>query len=778
MLAAVACLVLVLPLVAGAAEAARWIGEDPAPPSDPAAKSVLGQVVKNKVLPKNTVRFRRRFELPSGQIAKAEARVCGLGFYELWVNGEAADPMRRLAPNWTNPHDRVMCDAYDLTGRLAAGGGNALGLWLAAGYSDDFFQWGWRWLKPKRAWLELDVFYGDGRQVRIVTDGRWEWTDETPISKATIYGGESYDARAEDPDWATVCGGRAKWRKVRELGDDGLRLVSGVGVPVRLRDPREPVEIIPLGGDRWILDFGQNRAGLVGFDLELPRGHRVEIACSEEISEDRKSLDRRTLRNAAQTDAYVFAGRKGGERYLPRFTYHGFRYAEVKGVPPAQMKAGRFRSWAVSADVKDTASFRSSDETLNWLFSAAYWSIRSNLVGYPSDCPMRDERTPCLMDSNCYEDTACLLFDMGDYYAKWLGDAVRHRKGGDPSDDFGGNPDWAGEPILLADRLLTHYAATNVVRREYADLRRQMESFLTRSPSNVWHSGFGDWCPPGGKSWKEYFSSVSLVNTLLFGECCRAMSRVARAVGEASDAKRYAERAADCRRTFRSAFYDPVKKTYGEGCQTDLAMPLAFGLVDGPDRQAVAANLARRIRTADKGHFGTGIYGTRYLGDALLENGYEDLWFELVKAKGEPGFEYMREKGATTTWEQWHWAGGMNSHNHAMKSGAASCLLTHLAGIRCLGDGHRQFRISPVFPRGLEWVEAGLQTPSGKLEVKWRRTPDGVDIELTVPEDIDAVLSLPGCPDEPKFGRSGRRFGIIHYQWTAKHPRTQPIRLN
>ena len=113
LLAVVACLALVRPLLAGAAEAARWIGEDPAPPSDPEAKSVLGQVVKNKVLPKNTVRFRRRFELPSGRIAKAEARVCGLGFYELWVNGEAVDPMRRLAPNWTNPHDRVMCDAYN-----------------------------------------------------------------------------------------------------------------------------------------------------------------------------------------------------------------------------------------------------------------------------------------------------------------------------------------------------------------------------------------------------------------------------------------------------------------------------------------------------------------------------------------------------------------------------------------------------------------------------------------------------------------------------------------
>ena len=739
---------LAVGLLTSVAEGACWIGEDPEPQFDRAAQNLVGRAVKKQILPKNTVRFRRAFDLPTGQIVSAQARVCGLGFYELWANGSPADPMRRLAPNWSNPDDRVLFDVYDLTSRLVAGEKNVLGLWLAAGYSDDFFRWGWRWLKPKRAWLELDVTYADGRQTQIATDGSWKWTDETPIRTATIYGGECYDASAEDPDWATARKGTAHWRKVREFKDDGLRLVENMGAPVRLRDPREPVEVISLGGDRWILDFGQNRAGLVGFDLELPKGSRVTISCAEEIAADRKSLDVRTLRGARQADEYVFAGRRGGERYLPRFTYHGFRYAEVAGVPSAQMKKERFRSWAVTADVEDTASFRSSDVTLNWLFNAAYWSMRSNLVGYPSDCPMRNERTPCLMDSNCFEDTACLFFDMRDFYAKWLGDAVRYQEGVDPLVGDNDNPDWSGEPMLLAERLLTHYAATNAVRREYVDLRKLMDGFLSRSPSNVWQVGFGDWCPPGGKSWKDYHSSVGLVNTLFLGDCCRAMSRVARAVGEEGDAVRYAARHAVCRQAFRETFYDPMRKTFGDGKQTDLAMPLVFGLVDEADRPAVAARLAERIRTVDLGHFGTGIYGTRYLGDALLENGLEDLWLQVVKARGEPGFEYMREKGATTTWEQWHWAGGMNSHNHAMKSGAAACLLTHLAGIRCQGDGRRAVRIQPVFPGKLAWVEARLKTSCGWLAVSWKRSGGKIVVETTVPAGLVATLALPNRPDE------------------------------
>lgn len=709
---------------------------------------MLGRKVDKAVLPKNTVWFRRVFQLPEGRIASAEVRACGLGLYELWVNGQAVDPLRRLAPNWSNPEDRVLFDTYDVAARLTAGRENAVGVWVSAGYSDDFFQWGWRWLKPKRVWLEMDVAYADGRKLRIETDERWEWTDATPIREASIYHGETYDATADDPDWATARRGQKTWRPVRVLGDDGLRLVPNMGVPVRLRDPREPVETIPLGNDRWLLDFGQNRAGLVGFDLELPKGSRVTIRCAEEIAEDRKSLDARTLRTARQTDDYVFAGRKGGERHLPRFTYHGFRYAEVSGVPAAQMTKGRFLSWAVTADVEDTASFRSSDETLNWLFNAAYWSMRSNLVGYPSDCPMRDERTPCLMDSNCFEDTACLFFDLRDFYAKWLGDAVRYQHGVDPLVCDNDNPDWSGEPMLLADRLLTHYAATNAVRREYADLRRLADGFLARSPSNVWHVGFGDWCPPGGKNWRDYHSSVGLVNTLLLGDCCRAMSRIARAVGEEGDAMRYAVRRDECRKAFRKAFFDPVRKTFGDGKQTDLAMPLVFGLVDAADRAAVASKLAERIRTVDDVHFGTGIYGTRYLGDALLENGLEDLWLEMIHARGEPGFEYMREKGATTTWEQWHWAGGMNSHNHAMKSGAAACLLTHIAGIRCLDDGRRTVRIQPVFPTRLDWIEVRLKTPCGWLSVSWRRTAGGVVVETSVPDGLKATLALPNRADE------------------------------
>ena len=723
----------------------RWIGEDPAPAYNPAQTGLLGLREKAEPpLPKNTVRFRRIFDLPAGTIVSAEAKVCGLGFYELWANGRPVDPDRLLAPGWSRPEHRLLYDRYDLTQALRAGEANALGLWVSPGYSDDVMRWCWRWLKPKRAWLTLDVRYADGTARRIVTDGNWQWTDCTPIAEVSLYHGERYDATREDAAWACARGSTAAWRRVREIADEKpYALEENVGPAIRPYDPRPPAKTTFLGGNRWLLDFGVNRAGVVEMALDLPRGHVVTLRHAEEVSPDGRSLDCRTLRSARACDTYVFGG-NGPVRHRPRFTYHGFRFVEVSGVPPEKMTPAAFRAWGVSADMPETATFVSSDPTLNWLFDSARRSIRSNAVSFPSDCPMRDERTPCLMDSNCAEDTAMLCFGLRDFYAKWLGDAARYEDGVRRALGDNDNPDWEGEPILLAERLLTQYAATNAVRREWGALKKVAEDFERRLPADgVWKTGFGDWCPPDGTDWKSYHASVGVVNTALLAAEWRAMARVARALGETADAVRYAALFARTTNDFAVAFLNRPGRVCGEDRQADLAVPLALDVVPAAARPAMLAALARRIRETDGGHIGTGIYGTRFLGDVLLANGLADLWWEVIHKTGYPGFETMRAAGATTLWEQWRADGGMNSHNHAMMSGAAACLLTHVAGFRVAGDGRARLVIRPVFPSALDWVRASLETPRGTVAVNWRRTAKGPFVEVSAPTGLDVSLDLP-----------------------------------
>ena len=723
---------------------ARWIGEDPAPDYDRRAVNLLGyRNSTTNSLAKNTVRLRRLFSLERGRIVSAEARVCGLGHYQLWVNGNPVDEDRVLAPGWSRPEHRILFDRYDLRHLLRAGGDNAIGLWLSPGYSDDYMRWCWRWLRPKCAWMELDVRFADGRRQRVVTDESWQWTDVTPIGRVSLYHGECYDARLEDPCWARVQGSSSEWHGVRILDCENWNLEENPGPAVRLVNPLTPVVTRRVGDDRWILDFGTNRAGVVEMTLAMPRGHVVEFAHAEELTGDGLSLDRQSLRTARATDSYVFSGR-GVERYRPRFTYHGFRYVEVRGIPSDKMTKESFRAWEVSADVEETASFRCSDETLNWLFDSACRTIRSNTISFPSDCAMRDERTPCLMDSNCSEDMAMLCFGLKDFYVKWLGDAVRYEEGVYEKVRDNDNPDWEGTPVMLAERLLRYFAETNAVRREYGALVKVIDDLRRRQPSDgVWRKGFGDWCPPGGRDWKGFHSSVAVVNTGLLAAEYRAISRIARILGDDERAETYGRCYAFTTNAFAKAFLPCGKTDCAEGLQSDFVIPLALDIVPPQVRPTLVEALRRRIVETDHGHIGTGAYGTCLIGDVMLDNGLEDLWWEMMHQKKAPGFEYMRLAGATALWEQWDTDGEMNCHSHRMRSGAAACLLTRLAGIRIGDDGWRCVNIKPVFPNALKWVRASVKTPMGPVSVSWKRLQDKITVEVHAPKAMDVFMDLP-----------------------------------
>jgi len=723
---------------------ARWIDENPEPEYDRQASGLLGyRNSTTNSLPKNTVRFRRLFRLGQGEIVSAEVRVCGLGAYQLWVNGRPVDENRMLAPGWSRPEHRVLFDRYDLRQFLHSGDDNAIGLWLAPGYSDDYMRWCWRWLRPKCAWLELDVRFADGRSQRVVTDESWSWTDATPIGRVSLYHGEQFDARRDDPAWACACGSSSEWKKARVLDCEGWNLVENPGPAIRLARPVFPVSSAYAGDDRWILDFGTNRAGVVEMTLAMPRGHVVELSHAEDVSGDGKSLDRRSLRTARATDSYVFSG-LGVERYRPRFTYHGFRYVEVRGIPFGKMTKEAFRAWEVSADVEETASFECSDTTLNWLFESARRSIRSNTVSFSSDCPMRDERTPCLMDSNCSEDMAMLCFGLKDFYVKWLGDAVRYEEGVYDKVRDNDNPDWEGTQILMAERMLRHYAATNAVRREYGALCKVIDGLRRRQPSDgIWRKGFGDWCPPGGHDWESFHSSVAVVNTAFLAAVYRSISRLARIFGDGDGAAAYERSYVLTTNAFANAFLRSGTSVCADGLQADYVVTLALDIVPHGARPWMIDALAKRIAETDRYHIGTGGYGTRYIGEVLLDSGLEDLWWKMMHQREAPGFEYMRLSGATALWEQWDPDGEMNCHNHRMRAGAATCLLTHLAGIRLDGDGGRHVTVKPVFPSGLQWVRASVKTSSGRVSVMWKRCGEKTAVEVCAPGSVNVALDLP-----------------------------------
>ena len=298
------------------------------------AKTERGQLVLTNAtllyhppLPKNCPRLRKTFVLTK-PVRRATASVCGLGFYELYLNDAKAGD-RVLAPANTQYAKRLLFDTLDVTDAVKKGD-NTVGLWLALGYSDDYSQYGWRWEDAKRAIFQLDVVYKDGTTTTIVTDDSWEY-GASPITFASLYDGEIYDARLGDPGWSKSDFIAKDWHPVHELKPTSAKLMPNIMPPIRVVQNIRPVSMTEPKPGVFVFDMGQNFSGWVHIRATGARGTRINLHHSELIGADRM-IDPWTNRRAKATDTFMLRG-EGVEEYEPRFTYHGFRYVEVTGYP-------------------------------------------------------------------------------------------------------------------------------------------------------------------------------------------------------------------------------------------------------------------------------------------------------------------------------------------------------------------------------------------------------------------------------------------------------------
>lgn len=678
---------------------------------------------------KNCPRLRKVFRLADKPIRDAFVSVCGLGFYELYVNGKKIGN-RVTAPANTVYGRQVFFDSLEVTDALRCGEDNALGIWLAPGYSDDYSRWGWKWTKTKCAIAHLLVNYADGSRDAVVTDNSWQYCEDSPLSYASLYHGEVYDAAQDSPEWSQPGKASEGWKPVA-LGESAGVLLPAEAPPCRVVETRPPLLITEPRPGVFVADFGQNCAGWVRLRAKGPKGTKIVMRHSELLGKD-GMIDPWTNRGAKSTDTFILAGTGEWESYEPRFTYHGFRYAEITGYP-GKPTPDDLVQCAVHADLERAGRFYCSDDQLNWIMNAATWSMLSNLQGIPTDCPMRDERTPCQMDSQAYEDAALMYFWMPKYYNKWMMDIA----GGT------GNPDWNGDAVTLPWRLYREYGDRRFLERWYDAMSKQVESVLKRFPDYICKDGFGDWCAPNDGTWEGYHADYQLVNSALNIQCLTVMRNAAGVLGKTGESEKFKVRLEAAIKAFNAHFYHPDRHAYGDGSQTTSALPLAFGIVPDSDITAVAAQLSDTIVNRDRYRMDTGIFGTLYLPQVLCDIGRSDILFQMLRQPQYPGFRFMRSNGATTLWEQWTFRGGMNSHNHAMFSGVAAHFATRICGITPARPGYREIAFKPVFMPGLDFADYVLQTVRGECRCFWRRDNGGAEVEVQVPVNTEATLALP-----------------------------------
>ncbi|MBO3746141.1 glycoside hydrolase family 78 protein [Streptosporangiaceae bacterium NEAU-GS5] len=723
---------------AGLLDPADWRAAAAAPPLE-----LLGPPDGPAVL------LRREFTAETA-IAKARLYVTAHGLYEIELNGTVVgDDV--LAPGWTSYAHRLRYRTHDVT-KLLREGGNVIGATLADGWYRGRigFAGGRTAVYGDRIALiaQLEITYAGGATDLIVTDGSWRCA-RGPIVATSLYDGEKHDARLDDPTWVPV----------DVIDHEPARLVAPTGPPVRRVETLDPVGTLIGPAGETILDFGQNISGRLRIQAQGPAGHTVTLRHAEVL--EHGALATRPLRNAAATDTYTLRGDSVPEQWEPRFTVHGFQYAQIDGVDPADVQAV-----VCHTDMRRIGHFECSDPLLNRLHENVVWSMRDNFVDVPTDCPQRDERLGWTGDIQVFGPTAAFLYDCTGMLASWLADlAVEQRSHGTvplfvPWVDLGLRPApgpvaaWGDAAVLLPWTLYQSSGDIGLLARQYASMTAWVDQVAAvAGESRLWDTGFqfGDWldptAPPDRPS--EARTNPALIATAYLAYSAGLVAEVARVLGH--DGARYQRLAAELRAAFDAAYVSPEGKVAGES-QTAYALALRFGLIDGAERRAYAGDRLVELVRDNGHHIGTGFVGTPLICDALTDAGAVDDAYRLLLQTECPSWLYSVTMGATTIWERWDALlpngsvnpGEMTSFNHYALGAVADWMHRTIGGLAPAEPGYRKLLIHPRPGGGLTHARAAHTTPYGDAEVSWERTGDQLSLHVLVPPNTSATVHIPG----------------------------------
>jgi alpha-L-rhamnosidase len=717
--------------------------------------------------------LRREFNV-RGDVRRARLYITALGVYEPQLNGATIGD-QVMAPDWTSYHHRLRYQTFDVS-HLLHEGRNALGAMLGDGWFRGrlSFDGGRRNIYGDRLALlaQLEIIYGDGTTERIITDETWR-AAPGPIRASDIYDGETYDARLERAGWSDAGYPDEGWTKVRPIDWDLTTLVAPVGPPVRRVELVPPVAILRSPSGRTLLDFGQNLVGRLRLTVQGLAGQTITLRHAEVLENGR--LSTRPLRTAKATDRYTLRG-GGIETWEPRFTFHGFRYAEIDNWP-GELDRDDIRAVVCHSDLERTGWFECSDSLINQLHENVVWSMRGNFFAIPTDCPQRDERLGWTGDIQVFSPTASFLCDSAGFLASWLQDLAAEQQAA------GGNvpivvPNVINEPVHVAAAwsdaavivpwvLYQRFGDRNLLGVQFESMRAWVDRMADLAgPSRLWDQGFqfGDWLDPAAPPDKpaEARTDRGLVATAYFARSAELVGRAAGVLRMASEEAHYLSLANEIRQAFVREYVTPAGRISSDA-QTAYALALEFELLaDRAQRQHAGERLAALV-SANGYHIGTGFVGTPLICDALCHTGNQAAAYRLLLQRECPAWLYPVTMGATTIWERWDSLlpdgsvnpGEMTSFNHYALGAVADWLQRVVGGLAPAEPGYRRLDIRPRPGGGLRHASARHLTPYGLAECAWTIQDGSIEVRVVVPPNTTASVSLPGKAAGPVEVESG-----------------------
>lgn len=733
-------------------------------------------------------------------VKKARLYVTSLGLYEFQINGKKIGN-DYFNPGWTDYNKRLYYQVYDISAALKAGK-NTLGSILSYGWYAGYLGYALLVRNPvvKNFYgdvpalkAQLEVEYANGEKEVFQTDTSWK-ANHGPIVESDILNGEVYDATRELTGWNKADYNDTDWKTVAVIGDKSERLIQvHPGSPVREVAQLTPQSIKFIGQKKYLLDMGQNFAGIIKIQLKANKGDSILFRFGEMLYPDGKIMTE-NLRKARGSDLYIAKGDPNGETYQPRFTYHGFQYVQIEGLGYAP-KPQDLTGIVLSSATPKAGTFETDNAFVNQLYHNIVWTQQSNYFEVPTDCPQRDERMGWTGDAQAYIKSATFNTDIAAFGTKWVVDLndAQLANGAYPlyapapslriTDTY--SPGWMEAGIIYPYQIFRSYNDTKIIKAHWPEMQRFMQFLEAKSKGEYVFKetafaevnpkgGFGDWLSVGKKT------PPDMLATMYFAYSANLMQEMATAIGDEKEAKRFKAMFTKIKTAFLKHYTDTEGKficnaaAYGDGkgyvdgdkgfeghTQTAYANAIFMNLLDSA-HTVKAGRWLNELVVANGNKLTTGFLGVRPMLLALSATGHSQTAYKLLFQKEYPSWGFEIENGANTIWERWNsftreggFPAGMNSFNHYAFGSICEWMFENMAGIKATAPGFRTFVIQPeVATQNINFLKATHHSLHGQIVSAWQKKGALTTMTVEVPVNTNALVCLPSVKGITLNGKS------------------------
>lgn len=736
---------------------AQWIGLETIADSLIVVPGIHGfkKSLRNKYTKRSTIPlFRKSFQV-NKTIENATINIIGLGHYELYINGNKVGD-RFLSPGWSYYEKRSLYNTFDIK-ELLKKGENALGAIVGNGFynvnNERYRKLVIAYGYPKLI-FNIRIKYTDGSIKNIVSDDRCK-VSPSPITYSSIFGGEDYDATLEQKGWSSAGFDDSNWKTPVLINDSTDKLIPEKDFPLKIMQEFEVQTISKSKTGKTIYDFGQNASGIISLRVKGNKGTHIRIRPDELINEDGDVTQRSG--GGPYEFNYTLKG-EGVEEWHPRFTYYGFRYAEIEIIEPKDVKKKTevlgLKMLHTRNSSPTVGSFSCSDTLFNQIFELINWGIKSNMASVATDCPHR-EKLGWLEQSYLIGPSMHYNYDIHALYNKIVDDMIDSQLENGLVPDiapeyvafdkgFRDSPEWGSASVIIPWQLYQWYGDKEVLKKAYPMMKSYVAYLQGKLQNNMLTHGLGDWFDLGPKSPGEaQLTPKAVTATSIYYYDLQIVTKIAEMMDYKDDLEKYKSLSKKVKIAFLKEFYNPDTGVCSTGSQTAYAMSLYTGLIPIPDKEKVFSNLVNSIINNDYA-LTSGDIGYHFLVRILSENGRSDILYKMNNRSDRPGYGYQLKKGATSLTESWAALTNV-SNNHMMLGHLMEWFYSGLGGIYQENNSvaYEEIIIAPKPVGDIKWVKCFYNSPKGIISSQWKIEGNTFNLKVEVPENTVAKIIIP-----------------------------------